>query len=366
MKEKNLAIITMSYGSNYGNKLQNYAMEYIYKSMGFNVETIRMKPIVEYASSFSDKFKNIDKKIINKFKQVLYKNNISERIKNFKEFNDLYLNFSKSEFSMKSYRDLNKEKYQIYSVGSDQVWNSYFDEFSPIFLLDCLDSNKIRISYAASFGCDSINPIYKEKFKEELKKFKAISVRENEGKILVESFKDLYAEVVLDPTLLLEKNIWDQLIKKTKFSENKKYILTYFLGEVELELEKYITKYATEKNLKIINLNKISNSYYSIGPIEFVDMIKKAEIIFTDSFHACCFSILYEKLFWVVTRNAVKKNMNSRITTLLKNTSLEERWWNSKVDINSVPDYKKALGNLNILREKSLTFLNNALDMEKK
>lgn len=366
MVEKNLAIVTMSYGSNYGNKLQNYAMQFIYETMGFNVETIRMKPVVEYTSSFGDKFKNIDKKIVKRIRRIIYKKNIFERIKNFKEFDDLYLKFSEHEFLMNSYESLNNEKYQFYSVGSDQVWNSYFDEFSPIFLLDCLDDSKVRISYAASFGCNSINPNYKEIFEKELKKFKAISVRENEGQELIESFENLSAEVVLDPTLLLEKKYWDQLSEKSKFIKEKKYILTYFLGEIESDLENCIKKYSIEKNLEIINLNKISNSYYSIGPIEFVDMIKKAELIFTDSFHACCFSILYEKLFWVVTRNSVKKNMNSRIITLLKNTDLEERWWDSKVNVESIPNYKKSLEKLEIFRERSLAFLNKALNMEKK
>ena len=234
---------------------------------------------------------------------------------------------------MNAYNELNNEKYEIYSVGSDQVWNTYFDEFSEVFLLNCLDETKIRISYAASLGCESINPIYKDKFKNELKKFKAISVRENEGKKLIESLENVSVEIVLDPTLLLGRNEWDALINEHKFSSKEDYILTYFLGEMESDMKRCIKKYAKEKKMKIIDLNKVSTNYYSVGPIEFVSLIKNAKMVFTDSFHACCFSIIYGKQFWVVTRNSVKKSMNTRINTLLENLNLESQWWDKKKQI---------------------------------
>ena len=101
--------------------------------------------------------------------------------------------------------------------------------------------------------------------------------------------------------------------------------------------------------------------YYSAGPVEFVDMIKNAHMIFTDSFHACCFSIIYEKPFWVVSRNSVKKNMNSRINTLLKNLKLETRWWNENVDVESIPDFQTAYINLNELKRNSYKFLEKSI-----
>lgn len=364
MSKIDLAIVTMSYGSNYGNKLQNYAMQVIYKSMGFSVETVRLKPIICYSDGIKEKLNNLGGKIQKRLQRIVYKRNINRRKEVFNAFDKKMLNFSEKVFPMNDYQNLNDEKYKIYSVGSDQVWNSYFDEFSGVYLLDCLDDNKIRISYAASLGCDSINPFYEQDFKKELKKFKSVSVREDEGKKALEEINGLNVEVVLDPTLLLGRNEWDQLIETSELFEVGDYILTYFLGDMESKMRRYITKYAKEKKLKVIDLNRISTKYYYVGPIEFVDLIKNAKLIFTDSFHACCFSIIYEKMFWVVSRNSVKKNMNSRITTLLKKLNLEDRWWNEMVDLETIPNYKKAYENLAHLRKESYTFLENAVDVE--
>lgn len=361
MSKTDLAIVTMSYGTNYGNKLQNYAMQVVYESMGFSVETIKLKPAISYSSTLKEKLNNIGSKILKRLKCKIYKSYINKRRENFEEFNAKHINFTLKEFDMNSYSELNDEKYQIYSVGSDQVWNSYFDEFSGVYLLDCLDNSKIRISYAASLGCETINPIYEDKFENELNKFKAISVREDEGKKVLEDSYGLPVEVVVDPTLLLEKKEWDRLIENSKFKENNKYVLTYFLGEMGSKLKKYITCYARKNELKIIHLNRMSTQYYSAGPVEFVDMIKNAHMIFTDSFHACCFSIIYEKPFWVVSRNSVKKNMNSRINTLLKNLKLETRWWNENVDVESIPDFQTAYINLNELKRNSYKFLEKSI-----
>ncbi|WP_302759632.1 polysaccharide pyruvyl transferase family protein [Amedibacillus dolichus] len=289
---------------------------------------------------------------------------LKKRKESFEDFNNNYLNFSEKVYPMNAYNELNNEKYEIYSVGSDQVWNTYFDEFSEVFLLNCLDETKIRISYAASLGCESINPIYKDKFKNELKKFKAISVRENEGKKLIESLENVSVEIVLDPTLLLGRNEWDALINEHKFSSKEDYILTYFLGEMESDMKRCIKKYAKEKKMKIIDLNKVSTNYYSVGPIEFVSLIKNAKMVFTDSFHACCFSIIYGKQFWVVTRNSVKKSMNTRINTLLENLNLESQWWDKETNLEEGPNFENAYKKLEELKKQSFTFLKKAVDME--
>lgn len=362
MSKIDLAIVTMSYGNNYGNKLQNYAMQVIYESMGFSVETIRLKPCVCYSEGIKEKFNNIGGKIQRKIQRIVYKKNINNRKEVFEKFNNERLFLSEKIYAMNDYHSLNDEKYKIYSVGSDQVWNTYFDEFTSVYLLDCLDNKKTRISYAASLGCDSINPLYKEKFKEELKKFKCISVREEEGKKVLEKFPGITAKVVLDPTLLLSQNDWDKFIGTNELKEKNKYILTYFLGKMEPKMKRTISQYAKKNKLKIINLNDIATSYYYAGPVEFVNLIKNAQIIFTDSFHACCFSIIYEKTFWVVSRNSVKKNMNSRINTLLKRFGLEERWWNETVDLKKIPDYNVAYEKLQNLRKDSYEFLEKAID----
>ena len=147
---------------------------------------------------------------------------------------------------------------------------------------------------------------------------------------------------MLDPTLLLLPNEWAEIIKEPKY---KKYILTYFLGKYDDKTD-YIKKIANEKNLQIINIPYASGEkpdYVKFGDIniidadpgEFLGLIKNAEYVFTDSFHACVFSVLFKKDFFAFQRDNSKK-MQGRINTLLSNFDLPNRFISTDTNIDSM------------------------------
>lgn len=356
---KKIAIVTMSYGSNYGNKLQNYAMQEIYNKFGYVAETIRLEPStmnkVE-ASSQGRSIKSISIGLKNRLLRKIYKKNINDRRVAFESFNKNILNMTDKIYSDETIANLNQDEYCYFSAGSDQVWNSYFDDFTDTFLLSFVKNNDKKISYAASFGVNDINKKHINLFKENLAKFKDIAVREDAGRDIIKKEIDRETTVVLDPTLLLSTKEWLEFAGKDT-TEKKGFALTYFLGDLDKEYRKELDNYVNKHNLQLIELAKLNNKYYKYDPKEFVRLFSEADIVFTDSFHACCFSIIFEKPFWITGRQSVKKNMNSRIETLLENLSLSSRKWDLNSDLDESIDFTRSKKILDIKINESLEYI---------
>jgi hypothetical protein len=155
----------------------------------------------------------------------------------------------------------------------------------------------------------------------------AISVREEKGKELANQLtgrEDIYLH--LDPTLLLRAEEWKKIEKKPKLYDGGNYILKYFLGEKDSKINQDIEKFAKANKLTIIDVISQDSPYYNIGPSEFLFLERNAEVIITDSFHACVFAILNERPFVVVERKEKNfQSMGSRIDTLLDKFHLENR-----------------------------------------
>lgn len=354
---KKIAIVTMNHGYNYGNKLQNYAVKKMYENLGYDVETIRFQPLNN--NKVINK-KNLIERIEKKVRNIIYKKREENRLIKFSVFNQKFLKMTDTKYTTENYKEIDTDSYDLFSVGSDQVWNSYFWDFSSFYLLDFVDDSNKKVSYAASFGVDDINPIYKEKFKEYLNQFRNISVRELQGKEIIKDLLNKDVPVVLDPTLMISKSDWINFSIKPKNFTSKKYIFTYFLGEVNKERKNAIRKFAKKRNLEIITLNDISSKYYDCDPNEMIFLIRNAEYILTDSFHACVFSIIFEKNFYIFDRVSNGKNMNSRIETLL--SSLEIHKMGEKdLNIDCNYNYEKINSNLEKLKDESYKYLYNVL-----
>lgn len=326
---KKIGIVTLNHGYNYGNKLQNYAMVEVYKKSGFLAETISFEPIRQ-ENSLKLKLKNI--------KDSLFNKNKLSRIERFKEFNRNYLNMTSRVYNNNNYMDIDELEYTLFSVGSDQVWNSYFWDFSTFYLLDFVKDDNKKFAYAASFGVEDINEKYKLEFAENLNKFKRITVREQSAIKIVKDIINKDAKLVLDPTMLLEKKEWLQFIESGKYKENKEYVFIYFLGKKDENAISMIEKLSKQYN--IIDLNDIHNKYYRANPNEFLYLLNNSKIVLTDSFHASVFSIIFEKPFVVFDRNSVSKKMNSRIETLLNELQLQHHKYNKNINENNIFDNK--------------------------
>lgn len=357
---KKIALVTLYGNSNFGNKLQNFAIQYKLEKMNIDVTTLRtFNSNIKYLKKIFNRIKYFIKKI---YPYKLYRNN------NFKNFEKKFLKNSKRiYFSNEDNSGLNS-KYDFFIVGSDQVWNPACGLKGNLKLLKFTQN---RISFSASFSVDDISQKEKKEFKKELRNFKKISVREDQGKNIIKNIDEaLKVEVLIDPTMLLDSKEWNKLANKPKQLDsikNGKYILNYFLGELSEKRKKEIERIAKENNCTIINILNESDPFYTSGPSEFLYLEKNAFLICTDSFHSSVFAIIFNRPFIVFDReqNGIKL-MGSRIDTLLSKFKLEKRRFNGEkiTKENLKHDYTEAYKILEEERNKSEKFLKKALDIE--
>lgn len=356
MKER-VGIITINDNNNYGNRLQNYATSEVVIKLGDIPVTIKNTPRLNNKLNIILYMKKILGYIwYEKINKQVNKN----REKCFNEFN------KKITFTQKNCSIYTKfeHKFKYFLTGSDQVWKPTYGRLSDLDLLKFTKLNK-KIAFSASFGIDELPEQYKEKTTKALKDFKAISVREEAGKKIVEELtgrKDV--QVLVDPTMLLTAEEWDNVSKKPKQLKTDKYILNYFLGELSEERKEEINRVAKENDCEVINILDKNSPFYQTGPSEFLYLEKNAFLICTDSFHSSVFAILYNRPFVVFEREDKLVNMNSRIETLINKFNLQNRKFTGKItEENLQHDYKEAYEILEKERQKSNEFLKKALDI---
>ncbi|MGL4739845.1 MAG: polysaccharide pyruvyl transferase family protein [Sarcina sp.] len=373
-----IGIITLNGYCNYGNRLQNYAMEKILSKQGDEVVTL----INKTNNNIKVKQKNIIVKIkdekfyyfFKKLKHDFYRKLNLKRINNlenkrsmkFINFSEKYLNESIIHISNNTICE-NREyldTFDYYVVGSDQVWNPNDITVSELNFMTFAEKHK-RLMYAPSFGISNIPSECKKMYTEWILGLENICVREDAGRKIIYDLTGKEALVVVDPTMLLDKAEWLSIAKEHNNKPKGRYILTYFLGEIHNNINLEILKIARDNNLEVINLANLKyEAYYSVDPSEFIDYINSAEIFVTDSFHGCVFSILMNTPLVICDRsgNTKKTNMSSRIDTLISKFYLNNRKFEniSKNDY-FIADYRRAYKVLEEEREKSFEYLNRIL-----
>ncbi len=347
---------------NFGCLLQNYALLTYLNKSGVPAETV-------FCASFSalgacrtwvHNFLHVDfQKTSNTFCLVA---------KEEKNKNRECSKFVKKVLCPRSYKVYNKftycdiaKRYDKVIVGSDQVWNPDWainDKTATTYFLSFIEPER-RISYAASFGVEKIPKEKQNKYETALREFNKISVREDAGKRIVEELTGRTdVQVLVDPTMLLTTQEWDEVAEKPKKQLPEKYLLTYFLGTVSKERRQAVEKRAAELGCETIWLMDKDSPFYAIGPGHFVYMIKHAQMVCTDSFHGSVFSFLYGKPLAIFDREGSAENMGSRIRTLADKFRLED----CLVKNNIIPDvieadYSAGYTALEAERKKSKAFL---------
>ena len=270
--------------------------------------------------------------------------------------------------------DVDIRSYDSVVCGSDQIWNPGFARERTFLAFVPDDVNKVI--YAASLAVDKLTEQQQEAFRPFINRLEYVSVREITGKGLVEQASGRTdVRVVLDPTLLLTREEWDEALGHPEPVVSGKYILTYFLGE-HSSYAKLATRWAREHGCKVVNIPYASGEHidhhvfgdvcvYDADPSEFVSLIKNAECVFTDSFHACVFSILNQRQFFAVKRDHSEK-MSSRIYTLFEHFGIEDRFVVTDDDVNACGpiDYSGCRERQLGLRASSLEYLKSALRLE--
>jgi hypothetical protein len=240
-------------------------------------------------------------------------------------------------------------------IGSDQIWNAEIVTPTEFEYGQMADSDRV-ICISPSFGVEGFSKEIEQKIAGYLQKLNHLNVREHSGANIIKRLTGKDVPVFIDPTLMLDASDWEKLEKKPKnLIGKKKYILKYFLGDETQESIDDTEMLARENDLEVIKfLDKSDLWAYVTGPAEFLYLIHNAEIVLTDSFHACVFSILFRRPFWAYSRTGEK--MNSRLDTLFKILNLDNRFEHNKNKPFEI-DYSRVDGALHDERAKVNSFL---------
>lgn len=268
------------------------------------------------------------------------------------------------------------EKYDAVITCSDQLW-SPAGLGTNFYNLMFVPQNVRKISFASSFGVSKIPSYQIRRTKEYLNRIEFISVRENQGQKIVKNLTGRDVPVLMDPVFVYTKQEWEKLVPLENIYDFP-YILTYFLGD-NIQFRKRVEEFAKQKGLKIVAI-KFSNSYleydkcfgdiapFDIDPDKFLNLIRGASYICTDSFHGCAFSIICEKPVAIFNRYAEgsSSSKNSRIDSLCDNLNLKQIRADEKSNLLEIfskhIDYLSVKKHLLVYIKKSKSYLNEAFD----
>lgn len=364
---KKVGIMTFHAAHNYGSVLQAYALQNVIQCLDYDCEIIDFRTEAQ-----KDQYRPLTKRkgmkyIIKNAYFLLNYNTRKEKYNCFEKFIRENLVRSETEYGTLQELESAELSYDAYISGSDQIWNTAPNDASMAYFLPFVKSGK-RIAYAPSFG--QIGDIkHKEEIAQYLKKYDALSVREEFGRQLIREMTGREVPLLLDPTMLLSGERWTQLIEKTPIIQGD-YIFFYTLF-ADKEMIDMAKRVSTLLGVPVV-ISNVSNQYEifsgfvkrtQAGPLEFLNLIQYAKMVCTSSFHGTVFSILLHKPFM-----AIRGISDNRISTLLKLTGLEKQSVQNidELDENRVKrllaaDYTKTDCALELERRKAMAYLQNAL-----
>lgn len=395
MTKKKIALVTCYFQPNYGSQLQAFATQEAFVKLGLEHETIMIDGLLPEINKAKYKYflsKILDvntvkdkmatvRKLLAKKRNPEYARNLEVRYGMFRDFASNMFILSR-RYDSKAQLGESAHGYAAFVVGSDQLWlpsNIAADYYTLNFVPD----DVCKIALATSFGISVLPEKYGRKAGEFLNRIDYVSVRETSGQKLVKQWADRDVPVVCDPTIMFDAEELKKAIGADgdgkRFAKGEKYLFVYFLGNNPWERE-IVKRVRKETGLKIVQIAH-SDEYvksdegfadftpYNVGPREFVELIRDAEYVFTDSFHCSVFSMLNSKRFFTFPRysNDGPVSTNGRLYSLLSLVKQEKRMVR-KSDVFNVADrlkeevdYKVVHGELDKLRQFTWNWLERAL-----
>lgn len=371
---------------NFGSMLQILATQEAIKKVGWDYEIIRYDKrtplfyITNVTRIFNPyfmkgKIETFDKNRRLKKYPKISKGNIT-RNKYIANFRQQYI--CPYSYVYKGYSNLTKgvANYDAVVVGSDQLWTPAGIK-SKFYNLLFVPDNIVKISFATSFGVGEIPKSQKRITKKYLERIDSISVREIRGAEIIKELTGRDATIAIDPTLLFSGEEWRNMFPEARVIKEP-YILAYFLGNNN-EHRDAVEQLKKDTGLKIVTIPFMDmfverdlefgdQKLFDVGPIEFLNLIRGAEYICTDSFHGSVFSILNHKQFitFYRTNSNDKQTRNSRIDSLLTILDLERRKYNKNRNIREAIDETIEFSNVDLIlakqREITMRFLDESLN----
>ena len=312
-----IGIITFYGNSNYGNRLQNLAVQTILEEYGFKAETLVF---------MNNRFKWWTYNYRMYVKGIIHRDPNIFRILNFLKFNKKYINMRYLYEKENKIPSKFVSKYAYFVTGSDQVWNVCYKTVARntdlYFLLFSEDSQKVCIS--PSIGVSTIPEEYTGQLREWLSGFRYLSCREKKGAQEITRITGRECEWLIDPTLYVTREQWERILSLKPVRQSP-YVFVFFLVGMSKDLSEHIEKYAESAGYTVINPSDPKSGFYSIGPAKFIELLANAQIVFTDSFHVTAFSINFHKPFYVFNRKT-GQNVTSRIESVCERFCLSERY----------------------------------------
>ncbi len=378
MDKKSVGIATVYTGFNYGSSLQAFATKTLLEEMGYKGNLLKLggsilpgrdvrlkKTMVVLARSL---LHSGGMKSLKNYSDSIKKSLSPESKGYFNHFTDFYL-----QPETVSYKNLKKEaqsdKYKAFLCGSDQVWNSAVFYVDPFYYLRFAPREK-RIAFAPSFGRDFVPDYNKKKIKKYLSGINHKSVRESSGRALVKDLTGDDAQVLIDPTLALSAAEWSHHLKLN--SNEEKYLLAYFLDQPSEKAINAVKEISEKYSLKVIGLPYSfeglpwAENIVSAGPREFVEYIKNASFVCTDSFHGTAFSLNFNVPFYTFERNYGNAGKQSaRIESVLGLVSAQDRYEPEDFSQCLNISFENVNKVLSSEREKSKSYLSALLPCQK-
>lgn len=333
MTKRKIGLITFHSSYNCGSMLQTYAMQKKIKDYGLDIEVIDFSNDGQ-KNVYSVFTKEISmKNMVKNFIMLFHWKKVQRNFDSYEDFKNKYFMLSPESYT--NINELTDKRYDMVVTGSDQVWNITIEDGDDAYFLPWVKKAK-KVAYAPSFGAKNIiefsdNP---EKYKKYLLEFNAISIRENNGKKWLRELCNIDVQVLLDPTLLLEKEDYD-VICDYSIDIPKQYIYYYSPG-YNKNINDLVNKISKKYNLPVIAYN--AKNFYVKGlnystnfrllklenPSIYLSLIKHATLVITTSFHGTIFSSIYNKKFWTI-KNGGMFGSDDRVLTLVHNLDLEDR-----------------------------------------
>ena len=377
-----VAILTQPLHNNYGGLLQCFALQTILKRLGHETWVVQR----EYAGrklNFLQRLFYYVKQMIKffwgrKYVGTLNPQKVEYVRRSTKYFSSEYITPKTAViFTTDSLRtNCLKHRFDAYVVGSDQVWRPSYSPCITNYFLDFLSpEEKVkRIAYAASFGVDNWEFSEKETptCRELLKRFDGVSVREESATILCEKYLDRKDALhVLDPTMLLEKEDYISIVEKEKEPKSPGNLFCYILDESS-EKNQVVESIASQIDaVPFTQMPKCKLTYENLkdrledcvypSVTAWLRAFMDADMVVTDSFHGCVFSIIFNKPFWVIGNKA---RGLARFESLLSLYGLQNRLINldcMPADVTTPIDWSRVNAIKKEWQEKSFNFLRTAL-----